>query len=736
MPIDPRMVKWEEPAPAKAVIDPRMVKWEESPTTMEAGTVLNDIPRQLGLTARYGLEGLANTAQIFTEPVRRLVTDPLLRATGALPSGKPTLSGTVAGQEPAGESKSLGQAATELADWMGLPSPRTANERVIGDAARLVAGAGGGAGLAQLAANQIPRAAATAAQQAPGILSRGQAVAQGLAANVPSQLGSAAGAGLAEGASREAGGSEGTRLLASVAGGLLGGAVPSMADKAVTVGKQLLTPKIPDSQVDLRLTELLQPSGITLSDLSMGARTALRQDMRKAMKTGDQISPEALSRLATFRAAGLTPTRGAISQNPVDITREQNLSKMAANSADEGLSGLPLIQNRNNARLIQNLNDLGAGTQTEPVAAGRELVGAVQARQAALRAQERSAWDAARSSPGYTQPIYPDGLNAINRALGDEGMMPFMNPTISRYMEAFQTGQQPFTPQAYRNLQSMLANELNQGGNAAAAARIARNALEASPMRPITNPGGIDLGTLPVTGEVASGLRAFDAQAGQAIDAVNRARGATRAAYAYEESSPLVRSVLSEGSTSDPTRIAQRFVIGGTPDEAATVAREAGPAARQVIRDALITDIKRKALSGASDETGKISQSSLRAAINKIGEEKLRLFFTADEITALRNNSRAASLIQSQPVGSAVNNSNSGAMLAGMVYDTIKGLADKLPAGKTFVTDPLRNWETTIRTRQAQNVIPGLLAPTAPAAPTGAGLLLPAVAVSGGLLAP
>ena len=42
--------------------------------------------------------------------------------------------------------------------------------------------------------------------------------------------------------------------------------------------------------------------------------------------------------------------------------------------------------------------------------------------------------------------------------------MPFMNPTISRYMEAFQTGQ-PFTPQDYRNLQSMLSREIFDGRN-------------------------------------------------------------------------------------------------------------------------------------------------------------------------------------------------------------------------------------------------------------------------------
>lgn len=716
MPIDPKMVKWDEPA--RGEIDPRMVKWEDAPSSVQAGGALNDIPRQIGLTARYGLEGLANMAQVGTEPIRYF-TDRALGLTG--------------------KTKPLGAMATDLADSIGLPTPRTANERVIGDAARMVAGAGAGAGFAQFAANQIPRAAAAAAQQAPGLLSTGQSVAQGLAANAPAQLSSAAGAGLAGGASREAGGGEGQQLLASVLGGVAGGMVPGGVGRTVEAGRRFLAPRATDAQIDVRLTEMLQPSGINLADLSMSARTALRNDLRKALNTGDQVSPEALSRLASFRAAGLTPTRGSISQNPVDITREQNLAKIAANSSDDSLTGLPLIQNRNNNRLIQNLNEMGAGTETEPISAGRTIVDSVQARRAALRGEEASLWNAARSQPGYTQPIQPNGLNAINQALGDEGMMPFMNPTISRYMEAFQTGEQPFTPQAYRNLQSMLANELSSGGNSAAAAGIARRALEASEMRPITNPGGRDFGNAVVAPQTAAALRALDAQPSDAIAAVDAARRATRAAYAYEDSSPLVRASLSDGAVGDPSRIAQRFVIGGTPDEAAAVAREVGPAGRQVIRDALITDIKRKALSGAADETGKVSQSALRAAINKIGEEKLRLFFTPEEVAALRNNSRAASLMQSQPVGSAVNNSNSGALVVGQALDNLDRKLNLLPYGTLLrmgTTEPLRNIMVSVQQRQAQNVAPGLLGPRPVLAPRGAGLLLPGAAVGGGLLAP
>ena len=80
---------------------------------------LSDIPRQLGLTARYALEGPAQAAQVFTEPVAGLMRW----------AGIPT--------------RPLGEIASGAADAIGLPKPETSQERVVGDATRLLAGTGG-----------------------------------------------------------------------------------------------------------------------------------------------------------------------------------------------------------------------------------------------------------------------------------------------------------------------------------------------------------------------------------------------------------------------------------------------------------------------------------------------------------------------------------------------------------------------------------------------------------------
>lgn len=670
----------------------------EPAMSQKAGAELNGIPRQIGLTARYGLEGLAQGAQIITEPIRYM-TDKLTPERANAPKSLP-----------------LSMVASNVADWIGLPKPQNANERVIGEATKLGFGSGG------------MTAAAKAAQALPGLAGTAGAF---LAANPAAQVASAAGAGLAGGASREAGGTGLEQAGAAVLGGVVGGLAPGGVNAAVSAAKRLLAPSLSNSQLDKQISVLLNRSGVDYSQIPERVRQSLRADAANALNAGQELSPAALARLADFRATGTTPTRGMLTLDPVQLTKEQNLAKMAANSSDGALHGLPMVQNQNNNRLIQALNETGANRGNVD-AAGNLVVNSVMGRQAALRGAEQSAWNEAKNSPGYTQPISSAVISDMNAALGNEGLMPFMNPTISRYMEAFQTGQ-PFTPQAYRNLQSMLAREISKGGNEGAAAGLARRVLEQSELRPV---GFANEASSLATPRMAAVMRAADQNAAQSIEAVNSARAATRNAYAYEDSSPLVRSVLSGGATSDPQRIAQRFVIGGTAQEAADLAQQVGPQGFAEIKNALVLHLKERALNRSADEVGKFSQSAYNKALQDLDRSgKLRLFFSADEVGQLRSMGRAASYMQAQPVGSAVNNSNSGALLLGKGSDALRGLLGKVPGGQQFLLDPIKNIEVSIGNRSAQNVGKGLLVPTE-GQPTLYPSLLGTGVAMGGLLSP
>lgn len=611
------------------------------------------LARQVGLTGRYALEGVGQVADVFAEPFNGLMR--------------------LAGADPKAPSKTV----TGIADGLGLPKPEGQLENIVGDATRFGFGAAAPAGIAS---KLLPAATSVA----------GKATLSGLAANPAAQIGGGAGSGAASGAVRENGGSETGQLVAGLLGGVAGGMAGNSAMKlASAVGeplgravgvKPLVEAQNPKHMSDANLaTTLRNRLSITGGDwdaIPGRVQNSIMADVRRANSL-DNLDAQALQRLADFRALEVTPTRGTVTLDPIQLTREKNLAKAGANSRSGSAQGLARVENDNNQQLIRQLQGLEGGREVDALEAGRRIAGGITGQRDALRSAEQSAWDVAKASEGYRMPMQAQVLGEVNQALGDAGMMPFMDSRISSYMQALQENPGQWTPQAYRNLQSMLSKAQAAGGNEAAAAGIARRVLDGAELKPaatqIPNPGG-----LPATGSQAGVFRATDGVPRDAMDAIDRARSATRAAYAFEDSSPLVRKALSESSMSDPARLGNHL-LNSTADEAAEIARHLGPDGMQLARNALATHIKQKALSGAADEVGNVSQKALNSTLRKIGDEKLGIFFDQDEVNQLRRLGRVASYMQAQPAGSAVNNSNSGALMVGKGLDLLTGISSKIP---------------------------------------------------------
>lgn len=644
-----------------------------------------ELVRQVGLTGRHAIEG---GAQILD-----------------LPGGM-----IQAGLGAVGVKSDLpSRTAGKFADWLGLPVPETGLERTVGAATRGAVGAAVPAGLASAAAGHATGA------------TRG--VMQSLAANPAAQIGGGAGGGAAAEGAKEGGlnelGQMGAGVLGGVAGGLAGNAAMGAAGRlgealATRAGVKPLPGAMPramdDTQLASQLRARLSITGGDWDAIPANVRKSLMADVRKA-NTLDNLDARALQRLADFRALEVTPTLGTVTLDPVQLTREKNLAKAGASSNLANIQGLAQVENANNNRLVQLLQGLEGGVEVDPLAAGRTLSDSITGRRDALRAAERQAWDAAKQSPGYRMPMQAHVLSDINQALGESAQMPFINKEISAYMQALQANPEQFTPQAYQNLRSMLSNEMAGGGNAAAAARTAANILDGAQLRPAAsqfyNPAG-----LPVTARDAAMMQATNHMPDDAMAAIDRARQATRAAYQYEGSSPLVRSALSDGAGADPARLAQRYIIGGTPDEATEIARQLSPQARGMVRNALATHIKRKALGGAADEVGNVSQKALHSAIRSVGKEKLALFFSPEDIAQLERVGRVASYTQVQPAGAAVNNSNSGALMVGKGIDLLTGVTSKVPL--LNINQQVDALVSAGRTGQALQAHRGLLSPVTP----------------------
>lgn len=657
----------------------------QAQSVKEAGQSLNrglsDIPRQIGLTARYALEGPAQAAQIFTEPVAGL-----MRSAGI-------------------KTKPLGEIASGLADTVGLPQPETSQERVVGDATRLLAGTGGMLG------------ASRAVAQLPGMVGT---VGAGMAANPTAQLTGAVGAGAMGGLSREGGGNEMQQAGAALIGGVAGGMVPGAANAAVNAGKRLFNQLTPQ-QMDVQISNVLQRAGMDYSQVPERARQSLRTQMQDALRAGQELDPAAVRRLAEFQTIGATPTRGMVTQDPVRITQEMNLAKIGANSADGGLQGLARVQNQNNTRLIDVMNESGAN-RGDPFRAGQQAIGAIQGRDADMASRVSGLYQQARDTSGRSAQL--DGAaftRTANQAL-DEGLLGGALPKdVADHMNRIARGEVPFDVNYAEQLKTRIAalQRATSDGSARMALGTVRRALDETPLMsaPTVNPGNLPSvpGTIPPS----------PMQMGQeSINAFNEARNAARQRFGWQESARPIEAALNGAQ---PDKFVENFVIRGSVADASAVARNAPT---EEVKNAILAHLKEKSLGGAADEVGKFSQSAYNKALNQIGDRKLALFFTPEEVTQLRTVGRVASYMQNQPVGSAVNNSNSGALLLGKGLDVL----NSIPVIGPLAGPALQNINISMQQRAAQNVAPGLLA-MQPREPVMRGLLNPAIGFSGGLLA-
>lgn len=670
MQIDPASVKWDE-SPAQAPqspINPSAVQWDGPAASTPAPTSSTDertpgglagVARQVGLAARYGIEGLSQAAEVVTEPVRKLVTDPVMRAVGA-PEGKP-----------------LGQMAAGAADALGLPKPMNEMERVVGDASRFVAGGAGMAG----AAGRVAQATS------PGVLQRTAAM---LASNPGTQLVGAAGSGAGVGVAKEAGGNEWMQLAAGLAGGLGVSGMVQAARSGVTSASALLPVRA--QKMEQQIEQTLGQSGIGWSDVPEAIRQGMRSEVEKALRSGESLDAGALSRLLEFKQVGATPTRGTLSLDPVQITREQNLARMGANATDTGLHGLARVQNENNRALIESLNRLGAGQADDGFATGERMMGALQRGLDTEKGGVNALYGQARDSSGRSFEL--DGhafTTQASRLLDDNLLGQALPPSVSQHLNRIAAGEVPFNVDYAEQLKTVMGKlqRASSDGQARMALGMVRQALDDTPVLGL-NRAGAELGE-------------------QALEAFNRARLANREMMQRVERIPGLKAVYD--GTASPDNFIQQFVLSRSAKTADTgrlafELRRTDPQAYEAVRGSIAQHLKTAAIGAAADETGKFSSNGYNRAMLALGQRKLAQFFSKEEVAQLRAVGKVAQYTTVQPAGSAINNSNSGAMLAGRGLDLLNGLSDKVPLmgiGPT-VSGLTRNAQQ----RQALNISAGL----------------------------
>lgn len=600
--------------------------------------------RSAGVATRNVLEGIEGTVDFLGMPIRA----------GAQAMGF---------NDPAG-------GASDLTDSLGLPQPSGKTERILSEAEKLLAGGGGMVGAAQK-------------------LSQGSNIAKAMSTRPDMQLTSMIGAGTAGGTVKEEGGGPWAQLAASLAGGLAAPAAFSGAQRTVQAGKNIVdsmrnAPNL-NVKMDAVIDAALNAKGIQGGALSSAVRNQLHEDMKKSLQTGE-INPDIVRRLIDYRLTGATPTAGPVSLDPGVITRQKNLSALGASSNDPKLQQLSQIENKNVKTLIENLNRVGAESVDDSIAAGEKVLHSLDEIAASAKGKIDPLYQQARNTVGRSAHL--DGHSFTNRAsdLLDDALVGGKLPAdVRNKLNSIAKGEMPLTV----DVSEQLKTTLFQLGKSTAdkqermALRLVRQALEETPL--------------------------LQGQGKAAIEAFRVAREANRQWMSVVEKTPALKAAMDN---IDPDKFMNTYIIGQGKNasvESVTNLRNVikdDPGAITVVKNYMARYLKERGTVGSADELGKFSQSGYNKALQAIGDRKLKLFFNEDEYQLLKAIGRVASYEQSQPVGSAVNNSKTAAAAMSNMLDWLGNvqLLRRIPFGAQIIGNPAKSISQNIQATQVMKL--------------------------------
>lgn len=619
------------------------------------------IPRQLGLTARYGLEGLASVPQfLLGQPMEAL------------------------GVKGAGSN--VGETVSDL---IGLPKPETTQEKVVGTGAKMLVPAGG-----FIKAGQVMQKAGNEVVRNSGKV---------LAANPIAQLESAAAGGAAGEYVKETGGDGASQFVASLAGGV---GAPVMMNAARNAPKAVMDAskrfveaiapgvvKPANQNINVTINNVLRDSGIDFGQLPANVQASIRQDVSKALQMGERLSADALRRLVDYRTVkGTTPTRATVTLDPVAITQQKNLAKLGASSKDPEAQLLARTEGDNNQALIAALNEMGVNT-ADDISVANTVMGTLGRRNDHAKSVIKNRYNQAKATDGRSAMLEPSFFTNRANDLLDEALLGGKLPSdVRNLLNRAATGEMPLTVDVAEQLKTRIGDLQRSTMDKAERASLGfvRQALDETPLA--------------------------GNQGQQAIDAFNKARKANRSWMQVVEKTPALQAVR-DGM--EPDKFVQKFVIGnGDGASVMSLANlknliKGDKEATGAIRSTIANHLKSRAIGNATDDAAaNFSADRFNSALKSIGDRKLALFFSQEEINQLKAIGRIANYETAQPRGSAVNNSNTASATIATVLDRIANspLLSKIPMGRV-ISDPIANISTGIQAKQATNIPASLVMP-------------------------
>lgn len=497
--------------------------------------------------------------------------------------------------------------------------------------------------------------------------------------------GAVGGVGFAENAEQRK-----ANIASGAVGGALGGIAGDKLGKAASsinrrVNPTQVTNAQVESSIDIALSQMDDGvNGIRLADLPAQAQTQLKKEVKNLMLKGKSPDAQTLQRMGVFaewKAKGfdLKPTLKQATGDAQLWTKETNLSKL------DGAEKLAKKYTQDHANLKGILDDFElktGGTASDEFQVGDDLFKALRRQDEARSNYVAAMYDQAKKHTG--NDLLLDGgrfANNMKQSLDEDLVDINLLPApLLKKVQDFADGVKPFTL-AEKEMLVKQVNKKMAGSDQSTkyALQSFRNSLEK---------------------EVDTSLDTFGtALNGSAKKAWDDARKAASGRFGVIDRTPALKKALADA---EPDKAFEQLVWRGNIRELDSLINEVkhDPQVMNNMRQAVVKRIANKSL-GVNDV---FSPKGMADAIKAIGDRKLSLLFSPDEIKQLKNIEMAAKFLISQPPGANVNSSNTASTLMNY-FSTFTKLPVVNDLAKKFAVNPVRGVNAQIKINQGASAL-------------------------------
>jgi len=414
------------------------------------------------------------------------------------------------------------------------------------------------------------------------------------------------------------------------------------------------------ANADAMLAQALSETGQTVADVPPQVIQSLRSQVADALRHGRKLDAAALLRQADADVVGVKLTQGQLTRDPTQFAAERNLRGVT--------EGLPLMQrfdeqNRTMTSLLTK--GFGADRAAEPYAAGGQLIDSLRAADQGMRAQVTNAYTAARGSAGAGSELNLTGLaQDYAKIISDYGT---------------------------KNIPQAVAQRLEQMGLLSGTQRKLVTAADAEDLLQVINKNrSNDPAVNSALGEIREAVKRAVTTAEVDGGPFTTARAMAAQRFALHDAVPALKAAANGEVSADD--FVQRFVLRAKTDEAkrlAAMLSRNDPEAFQQARDQIGASLARAAFGENTAGDRVFASERFAKALRTMGSEKLRAFFTPEEVAKVQALARVSSYINATPAGSPVNTSNTAAAMFNLMR-SIPGMPSVFAIG-SHVAAPVRN---------------------------------------------